>query len=156
MLNLLRVRDFAIIDRLEVELGPGLNVVTGETGAGKSILVHALQLVLGAKAKAQVVRTGSPQAEVEALFDISEDTELQARLREAGIEVEDDLVIRRVVSSQGRSRAYIGGRLAPLAQLRDLAPLLADISSQHQAHSLVDPRTHLRYLDAFAGLESEL
>ncbi len=155
MLNVLRVRDFAIIDELEVELGPGLNVVTGETGAGKSILVQALQLVLGAKGKAQVVRTGSDTAEVEALFELSGNTELKARLAEAGLDTGDDLIIRRVVSAQGRTRAYLNGRLASAAQLRELAPLLADISSQHLAHSLVDPRTHLRFLDAFAGLADD-
>ena len=153
MLSVLRVRNFAIIDELEVELGPGMNVVTGETGAGKSILIDALSLVLGQRAHPEVVRTGEEQAEVEALFDVSDDPDARKRVQEAGVEVEDELVLRRIVARGGRSRAYVNGRLASAAQLADLAAGLADISSQHEHHTLVDPRTHLGYLDAFAKLE---
>ncbi len=152
MLTCLRVRNFAIIDHLEVELSPGLNVVTGETGAGKSILVDALELVLGAKARPEVVRTGESRAEVEALFDVSGDAEVRARLAAAGLEVEDEVVVRRVVHSSGRTRAYVDGRLASATQLKQMAAGLADISSQHEHHSLIDPRRHLEYLDAFGSL----
>ncbi|MEZ4327386.1 MAG: DNA repair protein RecN [Polyangiales bacterium] len=155
----MRVRNFAIIDELEVELGSGLNVFTGETGAGKSILVSALQLVLGGKARPDVVRTGAEQAEVEALFDISRDPAARARMVEAGIEVEDDepeLVIRRVIQANGRTRAFVNGQMATASQLAQVTSGLADISSQHQYHTLVDARTHLGYLDAFAGLEADL
>jgi DNA repair protein RecN (Recombination protein N) len=152
VLNCLRVRSFAIIDELEVELEPGMNVVTGETGAGKSILIDALQLVLGARARPEVVRTGAEQAEIEALFDVGDDPEVRARLEQAGIEVEDELVLRRVVQRTGRSRAYVNGSLAPAGQLAELARGLCDISSQHEHHTLVDPHTHLAYLDAFAEL----
>jgi len=154
MLTCLRVHSLAIIDELEVELGPGLNVVTGETGAGKSILVTALQLVLGAKGRPEVVRSGAKRAEVEALFEIRDDV-VRERLALAGIEAADELVIRRVVSSSGRARAYVNGQLAPAAQLKALAAGLADISSQHEHHTLVDPRTHLDYLDAFGKLEAK-
>ncbi len=153
MLALLRVRNLAIIDDLEVELGPGLNVVTGETGAGKSILVTALQLVLGARGRAEWVRTGAAKAEVEALFQLGDDPIVRARLEAAELEAGDELLIRRVVQPTGRTRAYINGRLATQAQLTTLAVGLADISSQHQHHSLVDPARHLEYLDAFARLE---
>jgi DNA repair protein RecN (Recombination protein N) len=153
VLSVLRVRNFAIIDELEVELGPGMNVVTGETGAGKSILIDALGLVLGARAHPEVVRTGEEQAEVEALFDVSDDPEARARVEAAGVEVQDELVLRRIIARGGRSRAYLNGRLASAAQLAELAAGLADISSQHEHHTLVDPRTHLGYLDAFAKLE---
>ena len=156
MLSVLRVRNFAIIDALEVEFGDGLNVVTGETGAGKSILIHALELVLGGPSRAEVVRTGEDRAEVEALFDVSGDHALRLELQEADIDAEDELIVRRVVHARGRSRAYINGRLIPLKKLRELAPHLADISSQHMAHSLVDARTHLHFLDAFANLAPSL
>jgi DNA repair protein RecN (Recombination protein N) len=161
MLTCLRVRNFAIIDALEVELGPGLNVLTGETGAGKSILIDALGLVLGEKARNDLVRTGAAQAEVEALFELEGESAVAERLSRAGIVVDDgeasessgaELVVRRVVSQNGRSRAYVNGRLVTLAQLAQLAAGLADISSQHEHHSLVDPSSHLGYLDAFGAL----
>ncbi|MCA9529148.1 MAG: DNA repair protein RecN [Myxococcales bacterium] len=148
MLTCLRVSDFAIIDRLELELGEGLNVVTGETGAGKSILVSALQLVLGGKGGAEGVRTGADAAEVEALFAVDDDA-VRARLADAGLAAGDELVIRRVVQASGRTRGYVNGRLATARQLATLAAGLADISSQHEHHTLIDPGTHLGFLDAF-------
>ena len=151
VLTCLRVRSFAIIEALEVELDAGLNIVTGETGAGKSILVDALQLVLGARGRPEVVRTDAEAAEVEALFDLSEQPGVLGALREQGIDTEGELLIRRVVSATGRTRAYINGRLATLAQLKEVTKGLADISSQHEYHSLADARHHLSYLDAFAG-----
>ncbi len=141
----------AIIEALEVELDAGLNIVTGETGAGKSILVDALQLVLGARGRPEVVRTDAEAAEVEALFDLSEEPRVLGALREQGIDTDGELLIRRVVSATGRTRAYINGRLATLAQLKEVTKGLADISSQHEYHSLADARHHLSYLDAFAG-----
>lgn len=153
MLTCLRVRSFAIIDELEVELEPGMNVVTGETGAGKSILIDALSLVLGGRARPEVVRTGAEQAEVEALFDVADDRAARQRVEATGVSVEEELVLRRVVQRSGRSRAYVNGRLASAGQLAELAAGLADISSQHEHHTLVDPRTHLTFLDAFAELD---
>ena len=151
VLTCLRVRSFAIIDALEVELDAGLNIVTGETGAGKSILVDALQLVLGARGRPEVVRTDAPAAEVEALFDLSDQAEALNALRDQGVETDGELLIRRVVSASGRTRAYVNGRLVTLAQLKEVTKGLADISSQHEYHSLADPRHHLTYLDAFAS-----
>jgi DNA repair protein RecN (Recombination protein N) len=151
VLTCLRVRSFAIIEALEVELDAGLNIVTGETGAGKSILVDALQLVLGARGRPEVVRTDAEAAEVEALFDLTGQAEALAALRDLGIETDGELLIRRVVSASGRTRAYINGRLATLAQLKEVTKGLADISSQHEYHSLADSRHHLTYLDAFAS-----
>ncbi len=155
MLTHLRVRHFAIIDQLEVGFGPGLNVVTGETGAGKSILVSALQLVLGAKARPEMVRTGAERAEVEALFDIREDAAARARLSAMGLEEDEEIVVRRVVEAEGRTRAYVNGKLATASQLAELASGLVDISSQHQHHTLADCSTHLGFLDGFAGLGRE-
>ena len=151
MLTLLRVQNLAIIESLELELGPGLNILTGETGAGKSILLAALGLVLGARGQSQLVRTGADRAVVEGLFDVR-DPGSAARLRAAGVDVEGELVVRRELLASGRTRAYMNGRLTTAAQLQALARGLVDISSQHQHHTLVDPNTHLAHLDAFAVL----
>jgi DNA repair protein RecN (Recombination protein N) len=153
MLLCLRVKNLAIIDSLEVEFGDGMNVVTGETGAGKSILVNALSLVLGARAEPQVVRTGATEAEVEALFDIADHPRVRERAVEMGLDPEDEVVLRRVVQAGGRSRAYVNGKLASAAQLGELARGLCDISSQHEHHTLVDAGSHVHFLDAFAELE---
>jgi len=153
VLTCVRVREFAIIEQQEVVFEPGLNIVTGETGAGKSILVDALQLVLGARGRADLVRTGAPQADIEALFDVSDDPASRLRLQGVGIEVEDEIVLHRVNQATGRTRAYINGKLATAAQLRRLAAGLVDISSQHEHHTLTNASTHIGYLDAYAELQ---
>lgn len=155
MLTCLRIRDLAIIDNLELSFGPQLNVVTGETGAGKSILVDALELLLGGKGQPELVRGGATQAEVEALFELGAGGPLRDKLAALELEGGDELVIRRVLAASGRTRAFVNGRLVTAAQLGELVHGLADISSQHEHHTLSDPATHLAYLDAFAGLESE-
>ncbi len=156
MLQLLRIRNLAIIEELELELGPGLNVVSGETGAGKSILIAALKLVLGEPGGAGLVRTGAQKAEVEALFDLSDDPNARDRLAAEGIPCDaDELVVRRVVHASGRTRAYLGGSLATAGQLARLAAGLVDISSQHQHQTLTDSTCHLTYLDAFAELHPQ-
>jgi DNA repair protein RecN (Recombination protein N) len=152
MLTCLRIRDLAIIDNLELSFGPGLNVVTGETGAGKSILVDALELLLGGRGKPELVRTGAAQAEVEAMFELGDDATLRAKLQELELEAEGELVIRRVLQANGRTRAFLNGRMASTQQLGDLVRGLADISSQHEHHMLANASTHLVYLDAFARL----
>ncbi len=157
MLVTLQVRDLAIIDEVEVSFGGGLNVVTGETGAGKSILIDALSLVLGARASAgDVVRTGATQAEVTAVFAVGGDDPRRARFEEAGLAWDEELVVRRVVGNErtgGRSKAYLNGRMVSLAQLVSLTAGLADITSQHDQQTLTDPLTHLQLLDASASLE---
>ncbi len=150
------MRNFAIIEELEVDLDAGLNIVTGETGAGKSILVDALQLVLGARGRPEIVRTGADAAEVEALFDLQDDPEALRSIREQGIETDGELVVRRVVTAAGRTRAYVNGRMSTLGQLREVTRDLADISSQHEFHSLTDARQHLTYLDAFARHQDQV
>lgn len=158
MLSLLRIRNFAIIEELELELVPGFNVITGETGAGKSILVAALELLLGGKASGKVVRTGEDAAEIEALFDLSSlasDAALRLELEESGVDLDEELILRRVVSAGGRSRVYINGALATLKQLSEIAHRMADISSQHEHHSLTDPAGHLDILDSFADNEAD-
>lgn len=153
MLVSLAVRDFVLIDGLMLELGDGLNVLSGETGAGKSILVDALALVLGGRARPEVVRTGCDHAEVEALFDLSRVPHLEAQLAESGLEGDGhELVVRRVVSASGRSKAYVNGRLVPASQLGALVRGLVDVSSQHESQTLCDAGTHAVLLDAYAGL----
>jgi DNA repair protein RecN (Recombination protein N) len=153
MLCDLRIRDLLLIDELEINLEPGFNVMTGETGAGKSVVIGALGLVLGGRARPDLVRPGRPDAEVEALFDLSDSPALQQQLEEAGLGDGSELVVRRVVQANGRSRAYLNGRLSAATELANLAPLLVDIASQHESVSLTDPSTHLSYLDAFGGLD---
>src|SRR3954468_23283242 len=111
MLSCLRIRDLAIIDELELELGGGLNVLTGETGAGKSILVSALELVLGGKGRADLVRTGASAGEVEARFDVAGDRAVLKRLDALGLGKPAELIVRRVVAANGRTRAFINGKL---------------------------------------------
>jgi DNA repair protein RecN (Recombination protein N) len=149
----LRVRNFILMDALELRLSPGFNVLTGETGAGKSIVVGALSLVLGGRASAEHVRPGETEAEVEALFDVSEAEGIRARLEASDVYSDDgQLVLRRVVQSNGRSRAYMNGKLCTAGELAALAPDLCDIASQHESVALANPGTHLFYLDRFAKL----
>jgi DNA repair protein RecN (Recombination protein N) len=155
MLIELRVRNFVLLEQLELALDPGFNVLTGETGAGKSIVVGALGLVLGGRAAPDLVRPGADEAEVEALFDVSGQVGARDLLARAGLDEGDEVVCRRIVQTSGRSRAYINGRLCTVAQLGQLAAELVDISSQHESVSLTDPATHLTYLDAFARLDTD-
>lgn len=138
MLRFLRIRNLAIIESVEVEFERGFNVLTGETGAGKSILVEAVGLLLGGRASADLLRTGESQATIEAIFETAD----------------AELVVRREITSQGRSRALINGALATNAALRDLAERLVELHGQHEQQSLLDPLTHLPLLDAFAGLDA--
>ena len=138
MLRLLRIRNLAVIEAVEIEFEPGFNVLTGETGAGKSIVVEALGLLLGGRASTDLVRTGESHATIEALFE------------HAGSE----LLIRREVSSSGRSRSFVNGDLATAASLRDLSQQLVEIHGQHEHQTLLDPATHLPLLDSYAELGS--
>ncbi len=156
MLKELHITNFAIIDRLQVEFGPGLNVFTGETGAGKSIVVDALNLALGERASADLIRTGCTEAVVEARFSLNgTGTErVVATLAEQGIALEDgeDLIVRRVLSSAGKNKVYLNGSLATLATLANLGTALADIHGQHEHQSLLALDRQRDLLDAFGGL----
>jgi DNA repair protein RecN (Recombination protein N) len=139
MLRFLSIRNLAVIDCLELEFEPGLNVLTGETGAGKSIMVGAVGLLVGGRASADLVRTGEEQASVEAVFEDARG---------------EELIVRREVSAQsGRSRAFLNGTLATSTALREVAARLVDLHGQHEHQLLLDPLTHLDLLDAFAGLQ---
>ncbi|WP_437487215.1 DNA repair protein RecN [Sorangium sp. So ce1014] len=152
MLVALRVKNFILMDALELRLEPGFNVLTGETGAGKSIVVGALSLVLGGRASAEQVRPGADDAEIEALFDVRSSDRAMAMLDAAGIASDGEIVIRRVIQATGRSRAYLNGRLCTAGELQAFAPELADVASQHESVALTDPSTHLGYLDRFGRL----
>ncbi|HWP34448.1 MAG TPA: AAA family ATPase, partial [Thermodesulfobacteriota bacterium] len=154
MLLGLRVRQVAVIDELALELGPGLTVLTGETGAGKSLIVGALGLLLGARASTDLIRAGAEEATVEARFDVSGDEALAARLAEMGVELAADgeLVVKRIVSRSGRGRCYLNGGPATAAMLAALADRLVAIAGQHESQRLLLPETHLELLDAYARL----
>ncbi|OYU18167.1 MAG: DNA repair protein RecN [Rhodobacteraceae bacterium PARR1] len=153
MLRSLDIRDVLIIDRLALEFQPGLNVLTGETGAGKSILLDALGFVLGWRGRAELVRQGAAQGEVTAVFDLSPDHPARAVLAEAGIEAEDDLILRRVNSADGRKTAWVNDRRVSGEVLRDLSDTLVELHGQHDDRGLLNPRGHRALLDAFAALD---
>lgn len=154
MLHSLTIDNIVLIEHQVLELGPGFNVLTGETGAGKSMVVDALALVLGGRARPESVRTGEREAEVAALFEIEPGSRVAAKLEAAGVPCDGELVVRRVVQAEGRSRAFLNGKLCTAAQLTELGPDLCDIASQHESVSLTDPATHLEYLDAYGRLET--
>ncbi|MBA4156773.1 MAG: DNA repair protein RecN [Gemmatimonadetes bacterium] len=152
MLTELRIRNFALIDRLAVQLGPGLNVLTGETGAGKSIIVGALSLLLGERASADAVRDGAERASVEGVFDISGRADLERVLDERGVDVEDGLLIlKREVTAAGRSRAWISGSPTTATALGELGRMLVDLHGQHEHQTLLRGDEQRAVLDAYAG-----
>jgi DNA repair protein RecN (Recombination protein N) len=153
MLISLDIRDVLIIDRLSLELGPGLNVLTGETGAGKSILLDALGFVLGWRGRAELVRQGATQGEVTAVFDLPAGHAAHAVLTEAGIEAEGELILRRVNFADGRKTAYVNDRRVSGEVLRDLSDHLVELHGQHDDRGLLNPRGHRALLDTFAGLD---
>jgi DNA repair protein RecN (Recombination protein N) len=151
MLSWLRVSGFTLIDALELRLKPGLTVITGETGAGKSILVDALALLRGGRGRAEAIRTGREEAEVEAVFEVPADWPLHDHLVAEGRNLDEGLVVRRMISRSGRGRTHLGGSVATVAELAASVGTLVDITSQHDQQSLMDPDSQLAILDAFAG-----
>jgi DNA repair protein RecN (Recombination protein N) len=159
MLTALRISGFAIVDRLEVRFGPGLHVLTGETGAGKSILLQALAIVLGGRMSADVLREGAEEAVVEALFELPRAHPAWARLDAAGLAPPGEgdpaeLLVRRSVTRAGRGRAFVNGGLCTAHVLGAALRGLVDLSGQHEHVSLLDEATHLALLDAFAGADA--
>ncbi|MEP4197422.1 MAG: DNA repair protein RecN [Aliishimia sp.] len=156
MLRGLEIRDMLIIDRLELEFQPGLNVLTGETGAGKSILLDSLGFVLGWRGRADLVRQGADSGEVTAWFDLAEDHPAQAVLEEAGLSRSDELILRRVNRADGRKTAWINDRRASGDALRALSDVLVELHGQHDDRGLLNPRGHRTILDTFGGLTSAI
>ena len=152
MLRRLSLKDFVIVDALELEFGAGFSVLTGETGAGKSILIDALQLALGARAEGGVVREGCARSEITAEFDSP--ASLAGWLDDAGFAVDEMLLLRRVVDAQGKSRAFVNGSAATLTQLREVADHLIDIHGQHAWQSLTRPAAVRALLDEQAGIDA--
>lgn len=158
MLTTLRITGFAVVDQAEVRFGPGLNVLTGETGAGKSLLVGALHLVLGGRMSSDLLREGADEASVEALFELPADHPALLRLEAAGVPARDpsddgqaELLVRRVVSRAGRGRVFVNGTLCTVAILEAALRGVVDVTGQHEHVSMLDAGTHLDLLDAFAG-----
>ncbi len=152
MLLELGIKDFAIIEGLRLSFCPGLNIFTGETGAGKSIIMDAIALILGDRASGDIIREGRDEALVEAAFDVSSSPRVRAVLDEAGIPCEDELVIKRVVQRAGRNRIYINNGLATLVTLTEVGRQLIDIYGQSEHQSLTRPEEHVEALDAFGSL----
>ena len=155
MLQSLSIRDFVIVSKLDLEFQSGFTVLTGETGAGKSILIDALSLALGARAEGGVTRVGCDKAEISVMYDISSHELAQSWLREAELEGEDgELMLRRVMYADGRSRGFINGTPVTVQQLKDIGELLVDIYSQNAHHSLLKLATQRQILDEFGGLSA--
>lgn len=153
MLTHLHIKDFTLVDKLDLELQRGLTAITGETGAGKSIMLDALGLALGDRTDADKVRTGTSKAEIQASFDVRQLGFVRKWLEDNELIDGEDCILRRVVTKEGRSRAFINGHTVTLGQLRTLGDMLIDIHSQHEHQSLLNTTTHRRLLDAFGGLK---
>ncbi len=153
MLASLAIRDVVLIERLDLAFGPGLTVLTGETGAGKSILLDALGLAIGGRAEQGIVRAGQPQASVAACFAPARAHPAFALLAEHGMAAEEEIVLRRVVQADGRSRAFVNDEPVGVALLKSLGALLIEVQGQHDQVGLADPATHAGLLDAFGALE---
>ena len=156
MLRGLSIRDMLIIDRLDLAFQPGLNVLTGETGAGKSILLDALGFVLGWRGRAELVRAGADQGEVTAWFDLSPGHPALAVLAEAGIDPEGELILRRINARDGRKTAWVNDRRVSGEVLRTLSDCLVELHGQQDDRGLLNTRGHRLLLDEFAGAATEL
>lgn len=155
MLAALSIRDIVLIDRLDLEFGPGLSVLTGETGAGKSILLDAFSLAIGARGDASLVRRGAAQGQVTATFELAADHPVFAHLAANGIEAGETLILRRVQGSDGRSRAFIDDVAVSVQLLRQVGQALVEIHGQHDERALIDSGGHRDLVDAFGGLSDE-
>ena len=153
MLATLAIRDIVIIERLSVDFVRGMTVLTGETGAGKSILLDSLSLALGARGDASLVRNGAEQGDVTAVFDVGADHPARQALAASGLEADGDVILRRVQSRDGRSRAFINDQPVSVTLLREVGSRLVEIHGQHDERALIEPSAHRALLDAFGGLE---
>ena len=155
MLSHLSIRDIVLIEKLDIGLSAGLSVLTGETGAGKSILLDALSLALGARGDAGLVRHGASQGQITAVFDLSANHQARAVLRDNEFDDEGDLVLRRVQSADGRSKVFVNDQPASVNLLKSLGEALVEIHGQHDGRAFVEPEAHRDLLDAFGGLQGQ-
>ncbi|HUI29205.1 MAG TPA: DNA repair protein RecN [Candidatus Acidoferrales bacterium] len=154
MLRNLSIKNYALIDELDLEFETGLNIITGETGAGKSIIIDAMNLILGERATSEEVRSGADKAIVEGVFTISGNKKVQRLLEGCEIECGDEIIIRREVNQKGQSRAFANDTPIPISQLKQLGDFLVDLHGQHEHQSLLRPETHIDLLDDFGGLDN--
>jgi DNA repair protein RecN (Recombination protein N) len=154
MLSRLSIRDIVLIERLDIDFSAGLSVLTGETGAGKSILLDALSLALGARGDASLVRHGAAQGQVTAAFDVPVNHPVRALLADNGIENDGDIILRRIQTADGRTRVFVNDQPASVTLMRDIGRALVEIHGQHDERALVDPNAHRDLLDAFGGHQS--
>src|SRR5205823_1988788 len=155
VLAALSIRNIVIVDALNVAFSRGLTVLTGETGAGKSILLDSLSLALGARGDGTLVRSGATEGEVAAVFDVPDGHAARATAAEAGIAVEGELILRRVQGADGKSRAYVNDQPVAVALLRRIGATLVEIHGQHDERAFVDKGAHRALLDAFGGLDRD-
>jgi DNA repair protein RecN (Recombination protein N) len=155
MLRNLRIQNFAIIDEASIDFGDGLNIISGETGAGKSILMDALMLILGGRASTDLIRNGSDEASVEALFEISELPELTKAVEASGIEASDDLIVKRIVHRSGKNRIFVNGSMVNISTLQKITASLVDLCSQHDQQLLAKAEEQLLWIDRFGSLEEK-
>ena len=152
MLKELRIKNYAIIDELNIDFKAGLNILTGETGAGKSIIIESLGLILGERASDESIRSGEDSATVEAIYDISRVKNIKEKLSESGIEAENnELIIRRQIARSGKNRSYINNSAVNLSLLKDVGDMLVDIHGQHEHQTLLHPENHSIVLDLFGN-----
>lgn len=154
MLQFLNISNIALIDDMQVEFDSGLNLLTGETGSGKSIIVDALGVLIGGRFTSELLKTGTERGSIEGLFSVTTNPELESLLENAGLAATSELIIRREISATGRNKIFINNQLATHSLLRDLRPFLVDIHGQGDQQTLFNPETHLEILDAFAGNDS--
>ncbi|MEX1139185.1 MAG: DNA repair protein RecN [Bacteroidota bacterium] len=156
MLKSISIRNYAIIDEADTEFEPGLNIITGETGAGKSILIDALGLILGERASNDMIRAGAEKAVVEGAFSVASNKKIKALLEENSLDEHEVLILRREVSAKGQNRCFINDTPVNLALLKEAGDYLVDLHGQHEHQSLLRPQTHVEYLDDFGGLDGLL
>ena len=156
MLKLLAIKDFALIEKLNVHFDKGLNIITGETGAGKSIILDALGLILGDRASIDMVRKGANKTVIEAFFDISGNTKIKNYLDMLEIEYEDELIVRREVSTKGNSRCFLNDIPTTINNLKEAGNFLVDLHGQHEHQSLLNVAYHIKILDEFASLQKQI
>ncbi len=156
MLRELYVHDLALIEEARLEFGPGLNVLTGETGAGKTVLVEALDLLLGSRGDSGLVRSGTERMELEAAFDLTDSCMVKKLVEEEGLELDgEEIILRRVIASDGKGRSYINGRMCTVGTLARLGEYLVDIHGQHEHQRLLRPSSHQEYLDDYGSNEHQ-